>query len=75
MFHLFGLFPGQLLRTRALLATGQNDSAIVAFETLRAEQKQLGTQVARARGEEKAALLEVWSKALDEAKKAELAKG
>lgn len=32
-------------------------AAIVAFETLRAEQKQLGGQVARAQGEEKAALL------------------
>ena len=32
-------------------------SAIAAFETLRAEQKELGKEVARARGEEKAAVL------------------
>jgi seryl-tRNA synthetase len=32
-------------------------AAIVSYETLRAEQKQLGSQVAKAQGEEKAALL------------------
>ena len=32
-------------------------SAIAAYETLRAEQKELGKQVARAQGEEKASVL------------------
>jgi seryl-tRNA synthetase len=42
---------------RALSADAARRSAIVAFESKRAEQKQLGKQVARAQGEEKQDLL------------------
>jgi len=42
---------------RALAADEARRQAIVAYEAKRAEQKQLGKQVARARGEEKAELL------------------
>jgi seryl-tRNA synthetase len=41
----------------ALAADKVRREAIVAFENLRAEQKQIGKQVAQAKGEEKAALL------------------
>jgi seryl-tRNA synthetase len=41
----------------ALAADRVRREAIVAFENLRAEQKQMGKQVAQAKGEEKAALL------------------
>ena len=41
----------------ALAADRTRREAIVAFENLRAEQKQMGKQVAQAKGEEKAALL------------------
>jgi seryl-tRNA synthetase len=41
----------------ALAADKARREAIVAFENLRAEQKQMGKQVAQAKGEEKAALL------------------
>ncbi|HEU4566817.1 MAG TPA: serine--tRNA ligase [Marmoricola sp.] len=41
----------------ALAADKVRREAIVAFENLRAEQKQMGKQVAQAKGEEKAALL------------------
>src|SRR4029079_7904885 len=42
---------------RALAADSARRSAISTFEAKRAEQKQLGKQIARAQGEEKAALL------------------
>ena len=43
---------------RALSADTARRESIAAFESLRAEQKQLGKQVSRAQGDEKAALLE-----------------
>ena len=43
---------------RALSADSARREAIATFESLRAEQKQLGKQVSRAQGDEKAALLE-----------------
>jgi len=47
--------PG--LVDEVLAADASNRAALAAFEVARAEQKAIGTQVARAQGEEKAALL------------------
>lgn len=46
-------------------------AGLVSFETLRAEQKNMGRQVARAKGEEKAALLERTRQLSDEVKAAQ----
>jgi seryl-tRNA synthetase len=59
----------------ALAADEQRRAAIAAFESLRGEQKALGKQVARAKGEEKQALLERTKALAGDVKKAEAAQG
>ncbi|WP_435741868.1 serine--tRNA ligase [Nocardioides sp. SYSU DS0663] len=58
---------------RALAADGARRSAISAFESRRAEQKQLGKQVARAQGDERAELLARTKALAAEVKEAEAA--
>ncbi|HET8717951.1 MAG TPA: serine--tRNA ligase [Nocardioidaceae bacterium] len=57
----------------ALAADERRRSSIAEFERLRSEQKKLGKQVARAAGDEKAALLEQTRALAGEVKKAEAA--
>ncbi len=60
---------------RALAADERRRSAIVEFERLRGEQKQLGKQVAKAQGEEKQALLARTKALALDVKRAESAQG
>ena len=60
---------------QALAADEQRRSAIVEFERLRAEQKQLGKQIPQAQGEEKQALLERTKSLAADVKKAEALQG
>ncbi len=60
---------------RALAADAARRSAIAAFETKRAEQKQLGKQIPQAQGEEKQALLAQTKALAAEVKQAEAAQG
>ncbi|MFL6060591.1 MAG: serine--tRNA ligase [Marmoricola sp.] len=59
----------------ALAADDARRAAIVAFEALRAEQKQLSKQIPQAQGEEKTALLEKTKALSAEVKAAEAAQG
>ncbi|HET7357386.1 MAG TPA: serine--tRNA ligase [Nocardioidaceae bacterium] len=58
---------------RALAADDERRSAIVEFERLRAEQKQLGKQIASQKGEDKQALLDKAKSLSADVKKAEAA--
>jgi seryl-tRNA synthetase len=60
---------------QALAADEQRRSSIAEFERLRAEQKQLGSQIPRAQGEEKQALLARTKELSAAVKKAEQAQG
>lgn len=60
---------------QALAADERRRAAIAVFEALRAEQKSLGKQVAKAQGDEKQALLERTRSLSADVKKAEAAQG
>jgi seryl-tRNA synthetase len=64
--------PGAVV-DEALAADGRRRSAIAEFERLRAEQKQLGKQIAQVHGEEKQALLDRTRTLAAEVRKAEAA--
>ncbi|HJR39954.1 MAG TPA: serine--tRNA ligase [Nocardioidaceae bacterium] len=66
--------PGDVV-DEALAADERRRSSIAEFERLRAEQKQLGKQIAQAKGEDKQELLERTKSLSADVKKAEAAQG